>query len=85
MHRLVRRGELAKHLGTTSPTVKYYTSEGLLWVSGKTDHGQYLYDLDEMRERFQQIVTLKRRRFTIEEIKEQLGDVRSSGGVMSHA
>lgn len=79
MKQLVRRGELAKLLGTTSPTVKYYTSMGLFLVSGKTDHGQYLYDPVEMRERFKIIQNLKRRRLTIEEIQEELR------GVFSHA
>lgn len=77
MRQLVRRGELAKLLGTTSPTVKYYTSVGLFLVSGKTDHGQYLYNLEEMRERFQIIKSLKRRRLTIEEIQEQLREALS--------
>ena len=85
MKKWVRRGELAKILGTTSPTVKYYTSMGLFPVCKKTDHGQYLYDCDEMRERFQLIQSLKRQRFTIVEIKKQLAVFSVPKGMLSHA
>lgn len=65
----VRRSELAKILGTTSPTVKYYTALGFFPVQKKTDHGQYLYDSEKMKVIFDRIMQLKSERYTIEEIK----------------
>lgn len=65
----VRRSELAKILGTTSPTVKYYTALGFFPVQKKTDHGQYLYDSEKMKTIFDRITQLKSERYTIEEIK----------------
>ncbi len=72
MKQWLRRGDLAKALETTSPTIKYYTATGLLPVQKKTDHGQYLYDLEESRQRFARIQELKEKRFTIQEIKDRL-------------
>jgi DNA-binding transcriptional MerR regulator len=72
MKRWVRRSELAKILGTTSPTVKYYTSLGFFPVQRKTDHGQYLYDWQMMKLIYDRIMDLKAERYTIEEIKETL-------------
>ena len=72
MKQWLRRGELAKVLETTVPTIKYYTNTGLLIVQKKTDHGQYLYDLEQSRQRFSRIKELKEKRFTIQEIKDRL-------------
>lgn len=72
MKKWLRRGDLAKALGTTPPTVKYYTSLGFFPVNRKTDHGQYLYDLETIRERFLRIRELKDKRLTIEEIRDRL-------------
>ncbi len=68
----LRRGELARVLGTTMPTVKYYTALGLFPVHAKTSHGQHLYDPEAIRERFFRIKELKEKRLTIEEIKDRL-------------
>ena len=72
MKRWMRRTELAKALGTTSPTVKYYTSFGLFPVEKKTDHGQYLYNYETLKERYVRILELKEKRLTMEEIKDRL-------------
>ncbi len=72
MKKFLRRGALAKALGITTPTVKYYTTLGLFPVHKRTDHGQYLYDEDEIRGRFHRIREFKEKRLTIEEIKDRL-------------
>lgn len=72
MNPLVRRTRLAKLLGIPMPTVKYYTLLGLFYFSKKTEHGQYLYDPEEMRQRYEKIRVLKDKRLTILEIKDQL-------------
>ena len=72
MQKLVRKGRLAKELNISWPTAKYYTSVGLFPISQRTPHGQHLYDLELMRERFARIKQLKRQRRTIEEIHDLL-------------
>ncbi|MBI1884659.1 MAG: MerR family transcriptional regulator [Chlamydiae bacterium] len=69
---LVRRGELAKSLGLSWPTVKYYTEVGLFTPVELTPHGQFLYDLEKNRSRNQLIQNLKIKRFTLSEIKTRL-------------
>lgn len=72
MNNWLRRGKLAQALGISSPTVKYYTALGFFPVQKKTAHGQYLYNLDEIQQRYYIIKELKERRFTMQEIKERL-------------
>lgn len=71
MNDWIRRGQLAKALGIPTPTVKYYTALGLFPVQKKTDHGQYLYNLDEIRRRFDRIQEMKMKRLTIQEIQDR--------------
>ncbi len=68
----MRRGDLAKELGITVPTVKYYTSFGLFPVQKRTPHGQFLYDPENIRRRFLRIRELKEKRLTMQEIKDRL-------------
>ena len=72
MKQYLRRGQLAKALGSTTPTVKYYTSLGLFPIERKTAHGQYLYNFEEIKARFLQIKELKQKRLTMQEIKDRL-------------
>ena len=72
MKTFLRRGEIAKQLKIPSPTVKYYTALGIFPVGKKTDHGQYLYDLDQIRELYGRIKEFKEKRLTIQEIKDRL-------------
>ena len=65
----VRRGKLAKQLGIPVPTVTYYTALGFFPVPQKTAHGQHLYDLEDIRQRYAQIKELKEKRLTMQEIK----------------
>ncbi|MDP3979819.1 MAG: MerR family transcriptional regulator [Chlamydiota bacterium] len=69
---LIRRGELAKQLRLSWPTVKYYTELGLLVPAKRTPHGQFLYNIEECQERFTVIQSLKMKRFTLSEIKDRL-------------
>lgn len=69
---LIRRGELARQLKVSWPTVKYYTEMGLFQPSKRTPHGQFLYDLDKIKSRYERVQSLKLQRFSISEIKERL-------------
>lgn len=72
MKKFLRRGDLAKALGIPRPTVKYYTSLGLFPIKKKTDHGQYLYDLEEIQQRHLRIREFKEKRLSIQEIQDRL-------------
>lgn len=72
METWLRRGALAKSLGLSVPTVKYYTTLGLFPVRKKTAHGQYLYASEEIRQRYFRIKEFKDKRLTIQEIKDRL-------------
>ena len=69
---LLKIGALAKAVGTTVPTIRYWTQEGLLEVAAITASGYHLYALD-MQERCLQIIARKSARLSIAEIKEELG------------
>lgn len=68
---LMKIGELAKVLGQTVPTVRYWTQEGLLEVAEVSSGGYQLY-APHMIERGRQIQKLKQERFTLAEIKHKL-------------
>ncbi len=68
---LLKIGELAKIAGTTVPTIRYWTKEGLLEVAEVTRSGYQLYAAD-MAQRCEQIKALKSERLTLEEIKQRL-------------
>ncbi len=65
---LLKIGELAKSVGETVPTIRYWTSCGLLEVAEVTESGYQLYAAD-MANRCKQIKKLKGERLTLEEIK----------------
>jgi len=69
---LVRKGQLAKELNLSWPTVKYYSKVGLFPMAAKTPNGQHLYNLAIIRERYGRIRELKRKRHTINEIRDLL-------------
>jgi len=75
---LLKIGELAKAAGETVPTIRYWTKEGLLEVAEVTESGYQLYAAD-MAQRCEQIQTLKRERFTLEEIKRKLVHEKNHG------
>ena len=70
--KLIRRGKLATMLKVPWPTVKYYQEIGLFQVAGLTPNGQNLFNLDETRNTYSLIKSLKKRRLTIEEIKNRI-------------
>ncbi len=72
MNTLVRKGQLAKALNISWPTAKYYTKVGLFPITERTPNGQHLYNLPEIRDRFERIKELKRQRHTIDEILDLL-------------
>jgi Fic family protein len=69
---LMKIGALAKAVGVTVPTIRYWTSEGLLEVAEVTASGYQLYAQD-MIERCKLIQQLKEQRLTLAEIKHRLG------------
>jgi Fic family protein len=64
-------GGLARAVGETVPTIRYWTKEGLLDVNKTTDSGYYLY-APAMIERCKQIQKLKLQRYMLREIKHKL-------------
>ena len=69
--RLLKIGELAKHAGVANSTIRYWTKEGLLEVADVTDAGYQLYAAD-MIERIKKIHALKKKRYTLQEIRATL-------------
>jgi len=68
---LLRIGQLAKRMGETNATLRFWTKEGLLEVNETTDAGYQLYD-PAMAERIQEIRRLQGERYTLKEIKGKL-------------
>ena len=69
--KFMKIGELAKQVGERNSTIRHWTKEGLLSVAEVTAAGYQLY-APEMIERVKKIHALKKRRFTLQEIKEKL-------------
>jgi len=67
----VRKGDLARSLGVSIPTISYYTKLGLFKTAGKTEGG-FLYDIEKIRERLERIEQLKKQGFTLKQIKEEI-------------
>ncbi|MFC8175653.1 MerR family transcriptional regulator [Streptomyces sp. NPDC057242] len=63
----MRIGELAERAGTTTRTLRYYESRGLL-TARRTDRGHRTYDEDDLR-LLQQIRTLRDFGFELEETR----------------
>ncbi|OGO93083.1 MAG: cell filamentation protein Fic [Coxiella sp. RIFCSPHIGHO2_12_FULL_44_14] len=69
--KLLKIGELAKQVGETNATIRYWTQQNLLIVAEVTDSGYQLYS-PEMIARIKKIQLLKKERYTLQEIKEKL-------------
>jgi DNA-binding transcriptional MerR regulator len=65
-------GALAKAVGVTVPTIRFWTAENLLEVADVTASGYQLYSPD-MIARCELIRSLKEQRLTLTEIKSRLG------------
>ena len=74
---LVRRGEIATNLNIPPPTVKHYIDMGLFEPASRTKRGQFLFDFEEVSKRYEMISELKKKRFTLEKIKQELDRVFS--------
>ncbi len=72
---LLKIGELAKAAQETVVTIRYWTKEGLLDIADTTISGYQLYD-PSMIERIKQIKELKTQRYTLNEIKQKLENIR---------
>lgn len=69
---LLKIGELARLTGETVPTIRYWTSMGLLAVAGRSPGGYQLYNRDQAR-RAKKIRQLQNQnRLTLSEIKKKL-------------
>lgn len=68
---LLRIGQLARETGETNPTIRFWTTEGLLRVADTTDAGYQLYH-PSMIKRAAKIRELQGQRFTLNEIKSKL-------------
>ncbi|MGJ8638615.1 MAG: MerR family transcriptional regulator [Opitutaceae bacterium] len=62
---------MARETGESTPTIRYWTKEGLLQVADTTDSGYQLYH-PRMIERVANIRDLQGQRFTLSEIKGKL-------------
>jgi DNA-binding transcriptional MerR regulator len=72
---LVRRGEIATNLNIPPTTVKHYIELGLFKTDSRTSRGQFLFDFEEVSKRYEMISELKKKRLTLEEIKQELDRV----------
>ncbi|WP_281890974.1 MerR family transcriptional regulator [Paenibacillus sp. YYML68] len=69
--KLYRIGELARMSQVSPRTIDYYTKLGLLEPEARSDKNYRLYS-DETLSRLKRIETMKREKYTLEEIKESL-------------
>lgn len=68
---ILKIGELAKKVGESNATIRYWTKSGLLTVSETTKSGYQLYD-NSMIERVKHIRELQKKRYTLDEIKNMI-------------
>jgi MerR family copper efflux transcriptional regulator len=83
MEKFYRIGELAKLSDVSQRTIDYYTKLGLLEPDKRSDKN-YRYYSDETLSRLKRIETMKKEKYTLEEIKiafEQLDKVSHNGQV----
>ena len=67
--KLLKIGELANATNQTVPTIRHWTKEGLLQVAEVTESGYQMYS-EEMVERVKRIQEMKKKRMTLDEIKQ---------------
>jgi Fic family protein len=68
---LMKIGQLAKAVGETVPTIRHWTTLGLLVAAQTTEAGYQMYD-DDAVDRCRRIQSLKARRLTLAEIRAAL-------------
>jgi DNA-binding transcriptional MerR regulator len=64
-------GKLAKDVGETVPTIRFWTKEGLIEITDVTDSNYALYSPETVK-RIREIQRLKEQRLTVAEIKSML-------------
>ncbi|NGX34544.1 MAG: Mercuric resistance operon regulatory protein [Candidatus Anoxychlamydiales bacterium] len=69
--KIFKIGQIAKKVNESISTIRYWTKCGLLDVSQITPSGYQLYD-SSMIKRIEKIKELKKKRYTLEEIKNKL-------------
>ncbi len=69
--KLMKIGELAKKAKETVSTIRHWTKLGIIEAGDTTDSGYFLYDTSVLK-KIEEIKHLKEKRFTLEEIKNQL-------------
>lgn len=69
--KLLKIGELAQAVNQTVPTIRHWTNLGLLQVAQVTKSGYQMYS-EEMIKKAGQILEMKKKRLTLDEIKEIL-------------
>jgi len=69
--RLLKIGELAKQIGKPNSTIRHWTKEGLLEVA-EVSESNYQFYSPAMVEQAKQILQLQEKRFTLEEIRNEL-------------
>lgn len=72
----LRIGQLARQLGTTTKTLRFYEQAGLLQAVQRSDVGYRLYDASAAK-RAGLVLGLRRLGLTIEEMRELLHDDRN--------
>lgn len=75
-------GELAKKVGVTVRTLQYYDKQGLLKPAILSEGGRRLYTYQEVVN-LQQILSLKYLGYTLNEIKQHLNSVKSTGDAIT--
>ena len=75
--KLLKAGQLAKHFGILTSTIRYYTNIGLLKADRRSQGGYNLYDYESAKNIIEQINHWKEKRLTLEEIREKLVSFRT--------
>jgi Fic family protein len=70
--KLLKIGELAKMTNQNNSTIRHWTKFGLLQVAEITDSGYHIYD-EKMVGRIKEIMKMKAKRQTLEEIRDFIG------------
>jgi len=68
---LLRIGELSKQANLSPRTIDYYTSIGLIEPTMRSEYNYRLYNLETL-DRLERIETLKKDKYTLDEIRELL-------------
>lgn len=68
----IRIGDLARMLNVPISSIRFYTETGVIKTHGRTQAGHLLYDPDESIKQFKMIANLKKKRYTLKQIKQYI-------------